>query len=340
MKQLESDMKVQRAQDGKVSSSKKAHSLLRGAKLALFGIMIPAMALSVSCHGKKKSKTQSSASAYSGSGDAATAATQIDLPPKVDVGNMRMANAEIFIDAQSSNAVAWQWEQLAGPGNIVFQSPETEDTAVVADRDGFYWLRLTVTGSDGTQAFDDVQLLWDTVAPCPVLASEIKTFKSIVIDGRVASDASVIQWSQISGPGSLSFSADKASVTSIAADIDGTYVVRLSAADKVGNSCSADMTFIWETTVPTVALGQDIFTNKEIFIDAASIDARTFSWAKISGPGNISFSSAAQEDTRVSASQDGTYVLRLTITTASGVTAYDEINFTWDTTPPTIELGQ
>jgi len=290
------------------------------------------------CQGKKKKKQHfSTVETYTGSGDASAPNA---ARPTVEAGPLRSANREIFLDAQTTNGVSWQWEQLAGPGTLVIQSAETEDTAVAADRDGFYWLRLTVTAKDGTTAFDDVQLLWDTVAPCPTLAKDIKTFKPIDINGLVGTDASEMTWSQISGPGTLVFGSPKAVITSIAADLDGTYGVRLTAADAVGNVCSADMTFIWETTVPTVAIGQDIFTNKEVAIDAASLDGATFAWSKVSGPGDIIFSRPDQEDTSVKATVDGSYVLSLTITTESGVTASDEITFVWDTVAPALSLGQ
>ncbi len=346
MKHLFRDDSVPRRQTMNVISAKKFRSfpLFNRTALTFIILLLPTLTLQTACQSKKKKQSPAAAAeSFAESGDAKApdaVASKAPPAPTVAAGPLRSANSEIFLDAQSEHAVSWQWEQLAGPGTLSFQSPETEDTAVAADRDGFYWIRLTVTGVDGATAFDDVQLQWDTVAPCPNLANEIKTFKPLDIDGRVATDAKDVIWSQISGPGILTFGAPKSAISSIAADGDGTYVVRLTAADQVGNTCSADMTFIWETTVPTVAIGQDIYTNKEVAIDASTIDGKSFTWSQVSGPGAIIFSSADHEDTRVRATQDGNYVLRLTITTDSGVSAFDEMNFTWDTTPPSIALGQ
>ncbi|MBC7658126.1 MAG: hypothetical protein H7249_00305 [Chitinophagaceae bacterium] len=303
-------------------------------------LLLPLFILQISCGGKKKSHNANATLAAGGSGDSTSTAPRLDLPPTVEAGPLRLANREIFLDAVSTNAVSWSWEQLAGPGIISFQSPDTEDTAVVADRDGFYWLRLTVTSANGQEAFDDVQLLWDTAAPCPTLSKDVKTFQAITVDGRVASDASIMEWTQLSGPGRIAFGSPKAGATTIGADLDGSYQIRLTASDKVGNTCSADMTFIWETTVPTVSIGQDIFTNKEVFINAATIDASTYSWTQVSGPGTVTFSSPSSEDTKASANMDGEYLLRLTITTSSGLVAFDEVKFVWDATPPTVNLGQ
>lgn len=293
------------------------------------------LVLNFACHGVDRDDSFSRAQAAPNSGDAGG----FGLAPRVELGPQRYANKEIFIDAQTTGAVSWQWEQLAGPGLISFQSPDAEDTAVNANRDGLYWLRLTVKGVDGTESFGDVKVLWDTVAPCPTLTPEIKTFHSVFVDGKVPEDATLIEWRQLSGPGAIAFSSPKTSATNIEADLDGTYGIRLTATDKVGNVCSADLSFIWETTVPTVSVGPDVSTNKEILIDAASVEASTFSWTQVSGPGTIRFSNPSSEDTKVSANVDGDYVLRLTITTMSGLIAFDELNLHWDTAAPTVSLG-
>lgn len=305
-------------------------------------VCLPILFFSAGCLKSKGSKGGAAANrtADVAAEDAPGVLTQNTEAPKVDVGPLRVANTEIYLDAVSSGASTWHWEKLAGPGQLFIRTPDTEDTLVSADQDGFYWLRLTVTNAEGRTTYDDVQLLWDTQAPQLNLTKEIRTFKEITVDGGVSSDASMIQWTQVEGPGLISFSAAQSSKTAISASLDGTYRLRLTALDKVGNSISEDMIFIWETTLPSVSLGQDVMSNQEILLDGSGNRALTYGWSQISGPGRIIFSNPDAEDTRVSATQDGIYVLRLSITAANGATAYDEINFTWDTQAPAIDLGQ
>jgi hypothetical protein len=56
----------------------------------------------------------------------------------------------------------------------------------------------------------------------------------------------------------------------------------------------------------------------------------------VSGPGTITFGSQTANSSSVSASTEGAYVIRLSATDLAGNTATSDINFTWDTTAPTI----
>jgi|GEM_PF-2535720 len=248
-------------------------------------------------------------------------------------------NRETLIKAQTTAAVSWDWTQVSGPGFILFQSPSAKDTSVRADKDGVYTIRLTVRDSEGLTAANDMVIQWDTEAPALFLSQEIRSFQSLVIDAKVGSDAEKIEWTQISGPGTLVFGSKDARSTKVTASQDGSYVIRLKASDDLGNEGFADLQFIWDTIAPSVTVGQDRVTNQEIILDATTADATSFQWSKISGPGVISFGSPIAEDTTVKASTDGSYVLRLTTTKASGATSTDEMNLVWDTTPPVVSLG-
>ncbi len=52
-------------------------------------------------------------------------------------------------------------------------------------------------------------------------------------------------WSQVSGPGTASFSP-------FSADTNGTYVLRLTATDYQGNENTDDFTLVWDTTAPSI----------------------------------------------------------------------------------------
>lgn len=123
---------------------------------------------------------------------------------------------------------------------------------------------------------------------------------------------------------------------------NATYWGCVRAHDKAGFqsgwASSAASVTISDGASPTVNVGADLLVSVSSIIDAStSVDPDLiYSWTKVSGPGNIVFTTPEEEDTFASASLDGTYVIRLTVTNALGNSVYDELNFVWDSTAPSL----
>ncbi|MBP9706857.1 MAG: Ig-like domain repeat protein [Oligoflexales bacterium] len=167
-----------------------------------------------------------------------------------------------------------------------------------------------------------------------LLVNSASTISPIATDNYELSSYS---WTQISGDGDLQFSDPTESESEVSADEDGEYTLRFTAYDLAGNANYDELNFIWDTTEPLVNLGADVTTNSSHTTNSTTSDLNgieTFTWSKISGPGNINFTAATSANTSISADTDGTYVIRLTIVDSAGNSAFDEINFIWDTTPP------
>ncbi|GEM_PF-5551626 len=77
-----------------------------------------------------------------------------------------------------------------------------------------------------------------------------------------------------------------------------------------------------DTENPTVNIGGNHTGNSLFIQDAAAYDAisgiATYNWTQLSGPGTITFGNPNEEDTTISASDDGIYVIRLTVTDNAG----------------------
>ena len=117
---------------------------------------------------------------------------------------------------------------------------------------------VTVTG-DGSFVF------FDSVNPTVDAGIDREVNAPVIPQGATASDAgspvtgsgvNTYAWMQIPGPGlgAVAFSNPSGTGTSvdttISADTDGTYVLRLTVTDNVGNSAYDEITFIWDTTNP------------------------------------------------------------------------------------------
>lgn len=96
---------------------------------------------------------------------------------------------------------------------------------------------------------------------------------------------------------------------------------------------------IRDTKVPKISLAKGLgkpfnlaFTLGTVAEDLTEL---SFKWEKLSGPGNVTFSSATAQDPEISASADGDYKLAVTITDELGFKATKTYSFNWDQTKPT-----
>jgi hypothetical protein len=76
-----------------------------------------------------------------------------------------------------------------------------------------------------------------------------------------------------------------------------------------------------------------------VAVTAGSSPIVSYLWTMVSGPGTITFGSASVEYTTVSASAEGTYDIRLTVTNRADQIVYDDFILVWDTTNPVVNAG-
>nr|ART36397.1 C664 [uncultured bacterium] len=132
------------------------------------------------------------------------------------------------------------WSKFSGPGDVAFtkpNSPVTEASFTVA---GEYVLRLTATDSEHT-ASDEVMVTALPANAAPIVNAgpnqTITLPNTASLNGTVADDGfpagSTVNtfWSQLSGPGQVTFNEINNPVTRAIFSMPGTYVLRLSAND-------------------------------------------------------------------------------------------------------------
>jgi hypothetical protein len=166
----------------------------------------------------------------------------------------------------------------------------------------------------------------------------IATLDGIVTDDGLPDPPAAVTttWSQVNGPGTVTFGDASALETSVTFPVVGIYVLRLTANDGA-LVASDDVTFtVSDGTVnqpPSVNAGLD---QTVTLPSAASLDgnvtddglpsppgAVTTTWSKLSGPGTVTFGNANAVDTTATFSTAGNYVLRLTADDGALVTTDD-----------------
>ncbi len=233
----------------------------------------------------------------------------------------------------TTSSLILTWSKVSGPGTVTFDNPNSILTTATFSSTGSYVLRLTA--NDGQlSASDDIAITVATdsrplVDPGPSLTinqSQPAALNGVVSDdGLPAGVPLTISWSQVSGPGVVSFnganSISSDPVSTATFSVPGTYILRLSADDSIFLS-TADVTVTVlppPNQAPIVDAGPDQGFNLPgvLQLDGTVADdglpARTLikNWSQVSGPGTVSFSTI-NGMYYASFSAEGVYVLRLT----------------------------
>jgi hypothetical protein len=94
----------------------------------------------------------------------------------------------------------------------------------------------------------------------------------VVLDATAEDDRGPLtfQWTQVSGPGTVTFGDATAKSTTVDASTDGTYVLRLTVTDAAGNSAFDELILTWDTTAPeaTIASGLPAAYTQGVALDA------------------------------------------------------------------------
>ena len=141
---------------------------------------------------------------------------------------------------------------------------------------------------------------------------------SIVFDAFPGTVDTVV-WSQVSGPGSVTFSNPSNPMTLATFNTNGVYRLRLYASDSFLSS--SNELFVTEDAPPTVNAGPALtntFPGTVQLSGSASDDGLpingtlTVLWSQVSGPGTVVFGNAAATNSSAIFSTNGIYMLRLT----------------------------
>ena len=256
-------------------------------------------------------------------------------------------------------------QQPGGLLHPVMFFKEVDFGSVLLDFDG-----SRVTGrnvrSDGLGAWTVTDLFAIDLAPLNMAPTVNAGLDQTIIlplgatlDGTVTDDnlpnppATVTTtWTQVSGPGTVTFADSTMVDTTANFTAVGTYVLRLTADDSLLMT-SDDVTIMVDPSAggnlpPTAMAGPDqaiTLPNAAImdgFINDDGLPnpdgAVTATWSQFSGPGTVTFGDDTALDTSATFSEDGTYVLRLTADDGLLMTT-DDVTITVNPAPPFVAFN-
>lgn len=262
-------------------------------------------------------------------------------------------------DGRPTAAVTSFWSKVSGPGAVTFADANALMTTAAFGAEGIYVLRLTI--DDTEYSASDIVTI--TVHPVPsnlaplVNAGADQLFNppatSAVLSGTVSDDerppgsSLTYVWTKVSGPGTVNFSSPAALVTTATFSEAGVYILRLTANDtELTGSDDVRVTLVGTNKAPVVNAGTDrtVAHPTTVTLAGAADDdglpaasTLSFNWAKVSGPGSVTFANAASLQTTATFSAPGVYALRLRASDTE-LTGADEVTIT-QTPPPTVSIS-
>ncbi len=239
-------------------------------------------------------------------------------------------------------AMTLAWSKVSGPGTVTFANPASVATTASFDAAGTYVLRLTASDSL-LSASADVTItvnpqgasnLPPTVSAGPnqsiVLPAQASLSGTATDDGLPNPPAALtLNWSKVSGPGTVTFANPASVATTASFSAAGVYVLRLTANDGA-LSAAADVTITVTSgggggpnQPPTASAGpaQTITLPAAVTLAGSASDdglpnppgTLTTTWSFISGPSTgVAFANPASPTTAATFMAPGVYVLGLT----------------------------
>ncbi len=223
------------------------------------------------------------------------------------------------------------WIMVSGPGTVTFADSGALDTQASFSSAGTYVLGLTATDSALSTTDDLTITVQPQNQPPTVSAGPDQTMAlphtatlngTVTDDGLPEAGTLAITWSQVSGPGTVTFEDQNLPDTTATFSAAGTYLLRLTASDtELTSKSDVTITVQPENQAPTVSAGADQIISLPGVAQlngVASDDGwpagstLSVSWNFLSGPGPVSFDNPNATITIARFGLAGTYLLRLT----------------------------
>lgn len=282
-----------------------------------------------------------------------------DKPPIANAGtdqSINLPTRQVTVDGSASydpdgSIVSYNWQQVAGPTSATITTPNATTTTITGLDTGAYVFQLTVTDNQGsvatgivnitvgTKGYNDIPPVAnagpDTTIYLPLDSIQLNASASYDPDGTI----SQYSWLKVAGPAQYKISNASIINPTISGLFAGTYQFELTVTDNAGIS-TKDTVFITVTAttpIPPVAeAGPDITlsipTDSTTLNGSGSFDKTssplTYSWRKVSGPGQYAFNDSTLVSPLVRHLTGGVYIFELTVTDSSGLTGLDSVTVT------------
>jgi gliding motility-associated-like protein len=238
---------------------------------------------------------------------------------------------------------SYAWTKVTGPA-ATLSGAATATLSLSNLLEGSYIFRLTVTDNKGATGSDDVavNVTAINVGPTANAGSDIilnLPANSATLMGSGTDPDGIVSnylWTQTAGPNTAVITNQNTSSAQISALVAGNYTFRLTVTDDDGADGFDEVKVVVNAAnlTPTANAGADktitLPTNSTNFTGFGTDSDGTiasYAWTQLSGPPSV-LSNANTATVTVTASADGIYVFRLTVTDNQGASNFDDVQLT------------
>ncbi len=221
------------------------------------------------------------------------------------------------------------WTQLTGPGTSVLQNANSPTTSVTVSQHGTYTFQWKEVNGTGCENSDTVQI---TFIQIPVAnAGQDISVCALNTTLQAIPTVGTGTWSQVSGPGTISFSNLNNPQTAITTTTQGSYVLQWTEDN---NGCiSSDQVTVILTEQPIANAGVDDAVCTFSYTMNATPSVGLGTWLMISGPGVAQFSNPNSPNTSVQVNTHGTYTFVWNENNGNGCVSSDTVEITFNYIP-------
>jgi hypothetical protein len=245
--------------------------------------------------------------------------------------------------APGSLIASYKWNLLSGPTGAFIRNPYAGKTVVDSLVQGVYYIRLTVTNSEGKTATDDIQVKVNPTSTLIAHAGKDETIQygqATVLrgDNSTSSAGAIIsfQWTKYAGPASYELLTPTSKASWIRNMSPGTYVFRLTIKDADGLTATDDVAITVLQPQIVARAGADLIIaapTSGVTLDgskssASGLTISSYNWSFIAGPAGSSIISPASAITEITGLVVGKYVFRLTVKSSTGIVSVDDVAVT------------
>jgi gliding motility-associated-like protein len=213
------------------------------------------------------------------------------------------------------------WSQVSGPGTTIFSSPSAETSTATASVYGTYVYQWTISSGTCTPGSAQVTVIFTAAPTTSVIASSPLNICGSLTSGDLGGSTPVDgtgSWSQVSGPGTTSFSDPASGSSTATATVWGAYVYQWTITNGTCTPSSSQVTVNY-SQIPTTSVISNPTLDYCGTLVSGSLGGNTpvtgaGIWIQISGPGTTVFTDPALGSSAATASLSGTYVYEWRIT--------------------------